>query len=265
LELIRPSTRFTRNLESGQRQRVCCEPLKFNQGDLHYEESINVNRDGPTVRWDSNGCDAPKVETFLGYTFLRANSATNIPAFSANGAGGQFAYNFNSWLGGVADLTGVHNDNVFGSATINGVTYPGGKLDNTSFFYQFGPRVSIRKWSRITPFFQILMGAQSVSASVPVTLPAGSAVIVPVPGGALTLLPSGTNPAQLRANTSQSSFAYLLGGGLDIKINRHWSFRPIGADLQYMRLQQLRSPQSDKSQYNFRYTTGINFTFGGPQ
>src|SRR5438874_10415 len=78
--------------------------------------------------------DPPKMETFLGYDFLRANSATNIPAFSANGAGGQFAYNFNSWLGAAADLYAVHNGNVFGSATVNGVTYPGGKLDNTSFF-----------------------------------------------------------------------------------------------------------------------------------
>ena len=37
----------------------------------------------------------PQMETFLGYTFTRANSATNVPAFSANGGSGQFVYDFN--------------------------------------------------------------------------------------------------------------------------------------------------------------------------
>ena len=32
--------------------------------------------------------DVPKVETFLGYTYVRANSATDVPSFSANGGGG---------------------------------------------------------------------------------------------------------------------------------------------------------------------------------
>lgn len=34
--------------------------------------------------------DTPKAEIFLGYTYVRVNSATNVPAFSANGGGGQF-------------------------------------------------------------------------------------------------------------------------------------------------------------------------------
>ena len=48
--------------------------------------------------------DIPKVETFLGYTFVRTNTSTNVPAFNANGGGGQFVYNFNNWISGVADL-----------------------------------------------------------------------------------------------------------------------------------------------------------------
>ena len=60
------------------------------------------------------------------------------------------------------------------------------------------------------------------------------------------------------------AFAYLLGGGLDIKLSKHMSFRPIGIDLQYTRLQNIRDLQ-DRSQYNLRYQTGFNFTFGGPQ
>src|SRR5437762_2516445 len=118
--------------------------------------------------------DTPKMETFLGFTYLRANSASNVPAFSANGGGGQFAYNFNKWLGGVADMGAVHNGNIGGS---------------------------------------------------------------------------------------QTSFAMTTGGGLDIKLTKHMTLRPIGLDYYMTRLQNLRS-QSDNNQHNLRYTTGINFTFG---
>jgi hypothetical protein len=51
------------------------------------------------------------------------------------------------------------------------------------------------------------------------------------------------------------------GGGLDIKINKHLSFRPIGLDYYMTRLQNLRT-QDDNNQNNLRYTTGFNFTFG---
>jgi hypothetical protein len=113
----------------------------------------------------------------------------------------------------------------------------------------------------------MLWGIDTIRASVPVNLPPGSSVVVPVPGGSLTV-GSGAATAKnvyLRANSAQTAFAYLLGGGLDIKLNKVMSLRPIGVDLQYTRLQQLREPQPNKSQYNFRYSTGINFTFGGAQ
>jgi hypothetical protein len=216
--------------------------------------------------WTAVAQDAtPRVETFFGYDMLRYNSARGIPAFTANGAGGQLAINFNSWLGGVADIYAAHNGNVFGSYTnpTTGTVYPGGKIDNTSVFYQFGPRISIRKWHRVTPFFQILLGAQTVAASVPVDLPAGTVVTIAVPGGSRTF--TSTGRSGLRAGTGQTGFAYLIGGGLDIKINKLMTFRAIGADLQFTRLAQLTEPQTTRSQYNFRYSTGINFTFGGAQ
>jgi hypothetical protein len=211
--------------------------------------------------------NAPRIEMFLGYDMLRYNSATNIPAFTANGGGGQFFVNLNSWIGVGADIYAAHNGNVFGGATINGINYPGGKLDNTSIFSQVGPRISVRKWSRFTPFFQMLFGIDTVRASVPLSLPPGTSVVVPVPGGSL-LAGSGSltdKNVYLRANSAQTAFAYALGGGLDLKLNRIMSVRPIGVDLQYSRLQQLRAPQENKSQYNFRYSTGLNFTFGGAQ
>src|SRR5689334_18094045 len=39
--------------------------------------------------------DVPKMETFLGYNYVRFNPNSDVfPSFNANGGGGQFVYNF---------------------------------------------------------------------------------------------------------------------------------------------------------------------------
>ena len=69
-------------------------------------------------------------------------------------------------------------------------------------------------------------------------------------------------PVSLRVSSSQTAFAYVLGGGLDIKINKHVAFRAIDLGWFMTRLQNIRS-QEDKNQDHIRVMTGINFTFGG--
>jgi opacity protein-like surface antigen len=177
-----------------------------------------------------------KMETFLGYTFTRANSASKIPSFSMNGGSGQFVYNFNDWFGGVADLGAVHNGNIHG---IN--------LDSTLANFLLGPRVAVRKWSRVTPYFQTLFGG--VYATTSTAVPA-LALVTDIPVG-----------ANLRAIRQQTSFGMTAGGGLDIKINKHVSFRPVQLEYFLTRLHNYRQA-SDNSQNNLRYSAGFNFTFG---
>jgi Outer membrane protein beta-barrel domain len=189
--------------------------------------------------------DFPKMETFLGYTYTRVNSATNVPAFSANGGGGQLAYNFNRWLGVVADMGAVHNNNIGGA-----------RIDNTQTNFVLGPRLSLR-YSRIRPYFNIMWGGVHGSASsrlnaVPVT-------VNPLIVGSQTIIPG--EPITVRLVTSQNGFAMITGGGLDIKLSKHASFRPIGLDYYLTRLTNLRS-QNDNNQHDLRYTAGFNFTFG---
>jgi opacity protein-like surface antigen len=183
--------------------------------------------------------EAPRMETFLGYTFTRANSATNIPSFSANGGSGQFAYNFGTWIGAVVDLGAVHNGNIHNI-----------QLDSTVANALVGPRVSMRKWSRVTPYFQTLFGEvyATTSTSVP----------------ALALFPDTPFGFNLRATRQATAFALTAGGGLDIKISKHVSFRPI--QLEYFRtdLHDLRAA-TDNSQNNLRYSAGFNFTFAEAQ
>jgi opacity protein-like surface antigen len=183
--------------------------------------------------------EAPRMETFLGYTFTRANSATNIPAFSANGGSGQFVYNFNNWLGAVADMGAVHNGNIQRIS-----------LDSTVANFLLGPRVAVRKWSRVTPYFQTLFGGVYATTSTA------------VPELGLTeSLPVGFN---LRATRAQTAFAMTAGGGLDIKMTKHVSFRPVQIEYFLTRLHDYRSA-TDNNQNNIRYSAGFNFTFGEAQ
>ena len=195
--------------------------------------------------------DYPRVETFAGFTYTRANSASNVPAFSANGGGGQLAVNPNKWLGFVMDIGSVHNGNI---SDVH--------LDSTFTNFLFGPRISLR-YSRIRPYFNVLFGGIRAGTSVGVNAtPVSGQPSQPiyVPGAPATVPPN--TPVTLRAVASQTAFAMATGGGLDIKITRHVSFRPIGLDYFMTRLQNIRSLE-DNNQHHLRYTTGFNFTFGG--
>lgn len=192
--------------------------------------------------------DTPKVETFLGYTYDRANSATNVPAFSMNGGSGQVAVNFNKWIGFVMDMGAVHNGNISDR-----------HIDTTMANYLFGPRVSLR-YSRIRPYFQVLFGGAHVGTSygVQALLPPGTPPTF-IPGTAVPIGPG--TPVSARIMSSQTAFGMTAGGGLDIKINKWVSFRPVGLDYFLTRLQNIRS-LDDNNQHHLRYTTGFNFTFG---
>jgi hypothetical protein len=186
--------------------------------------------------------DMPKMETFLGYTYVRANSADNLPPLSAYGGGGQFAYNFNRRLGAVADIGAARDGDIGGAA-----------IDNTILSFLFGPRVSLRL-PRLRPYFQVLWGGAHLAASSQIqAVAAGAAPAITgiVPG----------QPMIARLVTSQTAFAMIAGGGLDIRLNKHVSLRPIAVDYYLTRFRNLRA-ENDNSQNNFRYTTGFNFTFG---
>jgi Outer membrane protein beta-barrel domain/PKD-like domain len=186
--------------------------------------------------------EAPKYEVFLGYHFVRFHPNSDfIPTFNANGGGGQFVYNFNTWLGAEFD----------GGAVTKGVLN-GFDVDTTVINFVAGPRVTFRHNSRLIPFVHALFGGAYSTASLPV-------------GG--TLLPSGTivppnTPVTVRLSAANTSFAMLAGGGLDIKLSRHVTFRPVGADYYLTRIPSLISGNVT-NRNNFRYSAGITFLLGG--
>ena len=91
--------------------------------------------------------ETPKAELFGGYEYVRINGNNNC-----HGGGGNLAYNFSDWLGGVVDLAGCKVTGLPSGVSVN------------AFNYLFGPRVSYRSFGSLTPFGQILFGGERLGA-----------------------------------------------------------------------------------------------------
>jgi hypothetical protein len=128
---------------------------------------------------------AQSVDASLGYSYFRLGGSNGL---NQNGLSGSVAYNPNRWLGIVGDIGGYH-------ASPSGV-------DVNTYTYLFGPRLSLRNRSSITPFVQGLLG--------------GSRITIGNGGG------------------SSNQFAYSVGGGVDLRLLPHLALRPqldyIGLD-----------------------------------
>ncbi len=190
--------------------------------------------------------EGPKADLFLGYSFVRYNSAQTIPAFTANGGIGTFAWNFNDYIGFEAELGGYHNGNVNNY-----------QFDTTSFSYLFGPRFSWGRHKTFDPYIHTLFGGQNASTSI-----AQDSVLVVNPL-ATEKLKNG------RYQTATNAFAMAVGGGIDIKLSKEFVLRPVQVDYFLTRFEAPDVTQpagttnpSARNQNNFRFAAGIAFNFG---
>lgn len=134
--------------------------------------------------------EVPKIDAFVGYSYLRANPATSgVGGFNLNGGSASASYNFRDWLSGVADFGGYQ------VGKINSVN-----VDDHVLTYMFGPRFTYRRSRRITPFGQVLFGAARSGSGVFAT----------------------TN--------SHTAFASAFGAGVDWNVRDRFSIRPLQFD-----------------------------------
>ena len=160
------------------------------------------------------------VDVFAGYSYVRANPATSgSNGFNLNGGSASVAYNFNNWLSGVADFGGYTNTNILGSGA-----------SGTLSTYLFGPRVSYHRFSRVTPFGEVLFGVAHTGANL------------------------------LNTTNSQDAFAMTVGGGVDYRISSHFSVRAAKVDYLLTRFNEFNTTNT-QSQNNLRVSTGIVFRF----
>ncbi len=92
--------------------------------------------------------------------------------------------------------------------------------------YLFGPRLAYRNYGRLTPYAQVLFGGERATASA-------------------TGFPS----------ASSNAFAMTFGGGADVKLTPHLSFRAIQFEYLYTHF-------SGAKQNNLRIQSGLVYHFG---
>jgi len=192
----------------------------------------------PSVRMDSY---YPKIELFMGYSYLRAvpTLAVGNRLVWLNGGSTSVAFNLNRYLGLVGDFGGFNETRLLlttGNPPSALGTYQTVD-DGTVFTYLFGPRLSFRKHDRITPFAQALFGG--IHASEESLCPACTASL----------------PAE-------NSFALTAGGGLDWRLHHRLAIRIVQAEYMMTRFENL-STGSTQAQNDVRLSTGLVFRFGG--
>jgi hypothetical protein len=202
--------------------------------------------------------DVPKAEVYGGYTFVRFNANGPVNAFTANGGVGSFQFNFNKWIGIVGELGGVHNGalSISSSRTLT--------PDQTAFTYLFGPRVFFNKAGVVSPFLEFLAGGfhNSRSFNVPDSLIPPGATAPP----GVTVTPG---PGYTKFASTQNAAALAAGGGIDIRLSRLISFRPVQLDYLPTHFSPFNIPgvpgtiNNAKWQQNLRYSAGLSFRFGG--
>jgi opacity protein-like surface antigen len=192
--------------------------------------------------WGESENYTPKIEWFLGYSFWRAmpTALSNRMGY-LHGGSTSVAYNFNRYVGVVADFPGFANSRLtLLSPTVSQTTDANG----SAYTYAFGPRFSYRRNERFTLYFQALFGGAHASS---VTISGCTA--------APTCTPLGTD----------NTFVTMLGTGFDIKLSRHIALRLFEGDFL---LTHFKNPLSTDGQArgwqdNARFSTGIVFHLGG--
>jgi opacity protein-like surface antigen len=139
--------------------------------------------------------EAPKVEIFGGYSYLRADSGnTGLDDVSMHGFNTSLAGNITKQIGIVGEFSRFTKSQSFSDPVIGQLT-----ADLRVTTYLFGPRVTFLR-GKADPFVHALFGGAHARAEI-----------------------SG-------APASDSGFAFALGGGLDVKVNDNFAIRVAQVD-----------------------------------
>jgi hypothetical protein len=159
-----------------------------------------------------------KLELSGSYNYVRFNINANV-----NGQPPSQRFNGN---GGGGELMYNVNNWVGVLGDVGGYWATNATSQGAAIPYLFGPRVSFRH-RVITPFAQVLLGGVLTSSGIVQT-------------------------------GWQSHFAMTTGGGIDVKVSRHLSIRPVQAEYFLTKI-----PDGlHNRQNNFRFGAGIVFRFG---
>ncbi len=173
------------------------------------------------------GTLVPRYEIAGMYDYINFAPGAAFANFNSHGGSGSFTYNASRWLGLTFEVAGYKfNRNLF-PLTGNNTLANGGLTS-----YLFGPRLNWRKFDRLVPFGEVLVGAAKGSV-------------------------------ELTGAGSQGAFAIAAGGGVDAVLTKYVAWRV--AQLDYL-LTSFSGPAVTGTgrQNSFRAGTGLVVRFGIP-
>jgi opacity protein-like surface antigen len=160
----------------------------------------------------------PRMELYAGYDFLH----TNVNSQS----GGVYSHETYKLNGGGGQLIYNLNDRFGLVSELAGYALISGHIQPAAMSYLAGPRLTLRR-GRVTPFVHTLFGG--------------------------VFSKDGIN------NTGYTSvFGMAIGGGADVRVNRHVAVRPLQAEYFLMKF----PDGANNRQNGFRYSTGVVFRLG---
>jgi len=158
-----------------------------------------------------------KVDIFAGYSYLHTSPGLHESSFNANGGDVSIAFNVNSWASLVAEVGGIHASSIGGT-----------DVDANAETFLFGPKISLFRQSKLTPFAQALFGFAHSNAAFNLT------------------------------TTNFNGFAMSPGVGLDWNVTRHFGLRLGQADYLFQRMP---TSTNQVNWNNFRYSAGLVIRF----
>ena len=187
----------------------------------------------------------PQWETFAGYNFVRYSpDSAFVPSVNLNGGNSQIAYNFNKWFSGVIDTGAATKGDIGGFSRVN----------TTVASFTAGPRITFNRDGRFQPYAQVLLGGAYWAGSFPCGFASAFC---------LSAYPNA------RAVTSEWGFALLAGGGVDVKVSKHFYVRPAEASYFLTHMSDPFNPfpgvNGSTVRNNFRYSAGVKITWGEPK
>jgi opacity protein-like surface antigen len=181
--------------------------------------------------------DLPKFDVFGGYSYVRVNIEGDIHS-NLNGGSGAVAFYPSKHFGVVGDFGG-YKLSTLSSGSASCAPLCSVSVSGSVITYLFGPRIRFGG-EKATPFAQVLFGGAHIG-DVTTTNSTFCGTVTP--------------PCKILG--SSNAFAMTLGGGLDVKVARHFSFRGQGEFL-LTRFQDPTSSTGAKgTQKNARISVGI--------
>jgi len=164
------------------------------------------------------------LDLYLGYSFTRVSpsSSSGLGSFPLQGGEASVSYKITTWITGVADF-GLSATKARNSNIV------GIQINGTETTYLFGPRLTLPHAKRFTPFAEALVGFARA------------------------------NHALYDTSSSQTSWAWAAGGGLEVRLNGNFSLRPIELDYLQTHFSEMRN--GPQFQNDVRATTGFVLHF----